>query len=102
MTRQGQRRQIAQGVEQETGIPICGIKDVVRQKNTRSQTGFNLSQRNENMRDAFRVRNRSVFRDKLALVIDDVFTTGATSFELASTILEAGAEGVIILTVAQA
>ncbi|MFH5831558.1 ComF family protein [Halalkalibaculum sp. DA3122] len=93
---------IAQGLQKKLDIPICGISDVVRQKNTRSQTGFDLEERNANMKDAFRVKNGEEIADKLSIVVDDVFTTGATSFELAGKLLEAGADGVIILTVAQA
>ncbi|MDR8391765.1 ComF family protein [Aliifodinibius sp. S!AR15-10] len=93
---------VAQGVEQRLDIPICGIKDVIRQKNTRSQTGFDLEERNENMKDAFKVKKQDQFREKLVIIVDDVFTTGATTFELSGELLEAGAAGVIILTVAQA
>ena len=93
---------IAKGVQQRLGIPICGLTDVIRQKYTQSQTGFDLEERNDNMRDAFAVRKLQVFEGKLAVVVDDVFTTGATSFELSGELTAAGAEGVIILTIAQA
>lgn len=93
---------IAQGLEEILNISICDIKDVVRQKNTSSQTGFDLEKRNENMKDAFKVNNEEIFDNKLAIVVDDVFTTGATSFEFSGELLEAGASGVMILTIAQA
>ncbi|MDX1638900.1 MAG: ComF family protein [Balneolaceae bacterium] len=93
---------IARGVSEVLDIPICDIKDVVRRRNTRSQTGFSLEQRQNNIRGAFRVNNPGAVAEKLAVVVDDVFTTGATSFELAGELTGAGALGVIILTVAQA
>jgi ComF family protein len=83
-------------------IPICDIGDVVRVKNTRSQTGFNLEKRIDNMQKAFKVRNKTLINHRLCIIIDDVFTTGATTFELAETLNTAGAGTVIILTVAQA
>lgn len=93
---------VALGIREVWGLPVCGIKSVVRRKNTRSQTGFDLQKRTENMRDAFRVRDQKVFDGKLVLIVDDVFTTGSTSFELSKVLLAAGAKGVVILTVAQA
>lgn len=83
-------------------IPICGIDDIVRIKNTRSQTGFSLEKRLKNLQKAFNVKNNILINNRLCIIIDDVFTTGATTFELADTLKESGAGPVIILTVAQA
>ncbi|PAU93752.1 hypothetical protein CK503_10745 [Aliifodinibius salipaludis] len=83
-------------------IPTCEIDDIVRIKNTRSQTGFSLEKRLWNLQKAFRVKNQALINNRLCVIIDDVFTTGATTFELAGTLKEAGAGPVIILTVAQA
>lgn len=83
-------------------IPICGIDDIVRIKNTRSQTGFSLEKRLKNLQKAFKVKNNILINNRLCIIIDDVFTTGATTFELADTLKESGAGPVIILTVAQA
>ncbi|MDZ7690131.1 MAG: ComF family protein [Balneolaceae bacterium] len=93
---------IAEGMEQVMNMPICSIKDVVRQKNTKSQTGFDLQKRNANMKNAFSVNNPARFSNKLVILVDDVFTTGSTSFELSGELLSAGASEVIILTVAEA
>lgn len=83
-------------------ILICDIDDVVRIKNTSSQTGFSLEKRIDNIQKAFRVRNKELINNRLCIIIDDVFTTGATTFELAETLRNSGAEKIIILTVAQA
>lgn len=94
---------IAQGFQQVwTKLPICDIKNVVRSKNTRTQTGFSLEKRLKNIENAFKVNDSSVLNDKLIVIIDDVFTTGATTFELSQTVLQAGATAVVVLTVAQA
>jgi ComF family protein len=93
---------IARGFEQVwNNIPICKIDDVIRTKNTRTQTGFSLEKRLANIDGAFKVNNESVICDKTVVIIDDVFTTGATTFELARTLQQAGAKMIIILTVAQ-
>lgn len=99
-----QARVIAEGLQEQLDTPVSlsAADDVVRRKNTKSQTGFSLQQRNANMKNAFIVENPARFSQKLAVVVDDVFTTGATSFELAGELLSAGASEVIILTIAQA
>ena len=94
---------LAQGFRQVWDeMPICDANDVVRSKNTRSQTGFSLEKRIANIEDAFTVKNASVISDRLVIIIDDVFTTGATTFELAETLHASGSGPVVILTIAQA
>ncbi|HET6528635.1 MAG TPA: ComF family protein [Balneolaceae bacterium] len=94
---------IAQGFQQIwPQIEICDIKAVTRSKNTKTQTGFSLQKRLDNLKGAFKVREASAIKDKLVVIIDDVFTTGATTFELAKTLKKAGAGPIIVLTIAQA
>ncbi|MDX1672754.1 MAG: ComF family protein [Balneolaceae bacterium] len=93
---------IARGIACELPLPICDIRTVVRIRNTRSQTGYSLSQRIKNVEGAFRVRDPGAVRDRAAIIVDDVFTTGATAFELAGELRRAGSYAVAIATVAQA
>lgn len=94
---------IARGFQQAwPEIPLCDIKSVIRKKNTRTQTGFSLEKRLKNIDDAFQVKITSEIENRRVIIIDDVFTTGATTFELARTVLASGAQSVIVLTVAQA
>lgn len=83
-------------------LSICDIKNVVRSKNTRTQTGLSLKKRRQNLKNAFTVKKSAAIEDKLVVIIDDVFTTGATTFELADTVLGSGAKEIVVLTVAQA
>src|SRR5699024_4898760 len=93
---------ISRGIRDILDIPITSIKTVVRTKNTTSQTGLSLEKRQANVHNVFRVNDKTRLSGKTAIVIDDVFTTGATSFELAKTLSDAGASSVIIWTIAQA
>src|SRR5699024_4232409 len=93
---------IARGVEQALGIPICAIDTVRRSKYTQSQTCFSLDERRVNMDGAFKVKKPEDIQQKVAIIIDDVFTTGSTSFELAKNLRQAGAAAIMIWTVAQA
>jgi predicted amidophosphoribosyltransferase len=53
------------------------------------------------MRGAFAVRNRNAIRNQRVLLLDDVFTTGATVEEAARTLLAAGAAVVDVFTFAR-
>lgn len=97
-----QARKIAQGVSLSTGCALINEKIVTRVKYTATQTGFTLEKRNKNIANAFEVVDRSVLNNVACLIIDDVFTTGATTFELADTLANAGVRKIGIATVAQA
>lgn len=93
---------IAKGVAEVTNLPIIKKEIVTRTKNTRTQTGFSLEKRRENIKGAFWVNDAEAVKDIICIIIDDVFTTGATTFELASKLKEAGCGEILIATVAQA
>ncbi len=97
-----QARSIAEGVKEVVQLDICDPETIVRIKNTRTQTGFSLAKRRENIGDAFKVKEPASIKGKSCIIVDDVFTTGATAFELSGTLLKAGASKTMIITVAQA
>ncbi len=70
-------------------------------RETRSQVGLNVSQRRENVQDAYQADAKVVER-KSVLVMDDVATTGSTISACTKTLLSAGAQGVYVLTIARA
>lgn len=72
-----------------------------RTRNTPSQTGLSIRQRRLNVAGAFHVRRPEVLWGKTCLVIDDVFTTGATLNEVAKTLKASGAGRVFVLTLAR-
>lgn len=70
-----------------------------RNRSTRSQSGINARQRQDNMRGAFTVREPC---DNLRVaIVDDVLTTGATAAELATALLAAGASQVEVWCLAR-
>ena len=75
---------------------------LLRSRNTPSQTGFDRKDRLKNLRDAFTVKGSEKIKGKRILLIDDVYTTGATSGEAAITLLEAGALTVDLLVLVRA
>ena len=74
---------------------------IVRIRNTGSQVGLSIRERQENVSGAFSAYPRLV-RGKNILIIDDVLTTGATMQACARVLLEAGANSVYGITLAKA
>ncbi len=72
-----------------------------RKRETSSQTGLTSSQRRENVRGAFAVLRPETLKGREVLVVDDVYTTGATVSECARVLRRAGASQVWVATVAR-
>ena len=82
---------IGLGVEYVDGV-------VEKTKDTLSQTEFGGRERLDNVKGSFRVKRRALVKGKSILVVDDVFTTGATANEVARVLKGAKAEKVYVLT----
>lgn len=93
---------IAKGVADVTNLHIQGQEVVIRKRNTKTQTGFSLEKRRKNIHGAFEVKDPDKIKDVVIVIVDDVFTTGATAFELSGTLNKAGCAEIMIATVAQA
>jgi predicted amidophosphoribosyltransferase len=74
---------------------------LVRQRATRPQVELGEADRLHNVRDAFAVSDPDLVDRRRILLIDDVFTTGATVDECARTLRRAGAIQVDVLTLAR-
>ena len=77
-------------------------RSLVRIRKTPSQTDFAGEQRKRNVKDAFDVTKPARFRGRCIVLVDDVYTTGATCSEAACTLLKAGAGTVDVLVAARA
>ena len=67
-------------------------------KDTTDQTKLNRDERNKNLKDAFVIVDNAKLKDKVVLIIDDVFTTGATMDVLANLLRKKGVKSVYGLT----
>jgi predicted amidophosphoribosyltransferase len=75
---------------------------VQRNRHTKTQTGLSIEQRQANLASVFSVSYHSKIQDRDLILVDDVFTTGATTYELASALRLAGAANMVVLTLAMA
>ncbi len=73
---------------------------LVRTRATDSQVGLSSNQRRENLRGAFAVTRSEDVTGREVLLVDDVYTTGATATECARILRRAGASRVWVATVA--
>jgi len=71
---------------------------LIRQKPTQTQTELGAKQRWTNMEGAFRIQPSSELAGKSVLLIDDLYTTGATVNSAAEALKKAGAARVCVLT----
>ncbi len=82
-----QSEEIAKIISEATKLSLFNC--VKKIKETKSQTELTKEQRQENVKDVFRITND--VKDKKIILIDDVYTTGATMEELAKKLKESGA-----------
>ncbi len=75
---------------------------LVKKKNVSPQTFLAGSERRANVSGAFQVVHSDKVEGKSLLLVDDVFTTGATLTECCEVLKKAGAKEVRALTIAQA
>jgi ComF family protein len=81
---------------------VLSSSSLVRQRATDSQAGLTSRQRRLNLRGAFFVSDSEAIRGRHILLVDDIFTTGATARACSRTLVEAGAASVWVATLARA
>lgn len=77
------------------------ISSLIRIRKTLPQTGFDIEERKRNLKNAFKVVQKDRIRGKHILLVDDVFTTGASCNEAAKELLRQGAGRVDALVLAR-
>ena len=77
------------------------INVLARKKWTEPQTGLGRKERLANIKNAFNISDGSKITGKKILLVDDVYTTGATVNECAKVLLKGGAGHVDVLTLAR-
>ena len=70
-------------------------------RETRSQVGLTVSQRRQNVQNAYQADPKVVL-GKSILIMDDVATTGSTISACTEALLAAGAQKIYVLTIARA
>jgi competence protein ComFC len=91
---------LAHGLSRATGLPVQG-RAVLRVLPTQTQTRLTREQRAANVRRAFAAVPGIALGGARVVLVDDVFTTGATTSACALALRKAGAAEVCVWTVAR-
>jgi len=89
---------LAREVAGALNLPLCSA--LVKVRETAPQTSLKREQRMDNLKEAFKVEDPFLIAGRTVLLIDDVFTTGATVGECSRVLTNAGAKEVYVLTAA--
>ena len=68
--------------------------------NTKKQSTLTKSEREKNVKNAFKLKNPEKIKDKKIILFDDIYTTGSTVNECSKILKKAGAAEIVILTIA--
>jgi ComF family protein len=91
---------LADRIARRLNLPLS-YDHLMRVRATRPQTELDRADRARNVRRAFAVRRRADLEGRRILLVDDVFTTGATANECAKTLRRAGVRSVSVFTLAR-
>ena len=75
----------------------CIIKD----KDIIAQSKLNKEQRQNNIKNAYKIRKEEIINNKNILIIDDIYTTGSTVNECSRILRKANPKNIGILTIAK-
>lgn len=90
---------LAKYLSSKLSIPLDN-RNLIRTKSTIIQNRLLRHEREENIKGAFKIKDNGVFKDKRILLVDDIFTTGATVNECSKVLRECGANEVYVITIA--
>jgi len=93
---------LARELSRLSNLPLDEHSVVRRVHTERHRAGMDAKARRQSVSEAFAVRHPKLIAGQRVLLVDDVFTTGATVSACAAVLKGAGAEEVFVLTIARA
>ena len=91
---------LARALGKKHRIPV-NFSLLKRHKFTLTQTGFNRAEREKNIKGAFIITDKKKIAGKNIILVDDVYTTGATVNECSKMLKKCGAKDIAVLTLAR-
>ena len=91
---------IARKISSKEKIKL-GDKVISKVKNNNTQSKLNKEERAENVKNVYKITKDKEIINKNILLIDDIYTTGATLNECSRMLKQAGAKKIDVLTIAK-
>ena len=91
---------LAKGIAQVADVPVL-TDALVRHRHTVAQSSLGMEARQHNIVGAFKIRKPDVIHNKRILIIDDVFTTGATVREVVNELRKGNPAKLDVLTLSR-
>ena len=86
-------------IQKRIGDSVQVIDALTRTENTPTQTEFDRFERKKNVKNAFALKNKNCLDiEQKIVLIDDVYTTGATLDECAKALIQEGFQNVNVAT----
>lgn len=96
-----QAEEIGKKLSKFLKIPLfCDV--LIKIKETLPQVELSDIERKENIKGAFKIKNKEKIEGRKILLVDDIYTTGSTLEEAARVLKEAGAKKIIGIVIARA
>lgn len=87
-------------ISKKTGI-LEKSNVLFKPKQIRTQSTLNKENRKNNIKNAYFVNNKINIKNKKVILLDDIYTTGATVNEISKKLKEAGAKEILVLVIAK-
>ena len=92
---------LARKLADASRLPLDNVSLIRTSHTERHRAGMDATDRRKTVDKAFQVVHPALVRGESVLLVDDVFTTGATVSSCATVLKDAGATEVFVLTVAR-
>ena len=74
---------------------------IIKTKNIVAQSTLNKEERENNIKDVYKIKNAEKISNKKILLLDDIYTTGSTVNECSKILKEAGCKEIGVMTIAK-
>ena len=92
---------IAKHISEKVNKPLCRFV-LIKSKNNKKQSELGVKARITNVNNVYKVLNTKIIYGKNILLIDDIYTTGATVNECSKVLKQSGVKNIIVATIAKA